>query len=223
MNGGHDLGGMHGLGLIGAEPAEPVFHYEWQRRIMAMNIAAGALGKWNLDMSRHAKERQSPEQYLRNSYYANWLVGLEKLLLETGLITAEELQNGKSKTPLPAELAQKVLKANNVEEVLRRGGQFEMEEDQPPLYSIGQVARVLNNHPAGHTRAPRYVRGKVGVVERHHGVFVFADENSKGQNNRVPQHIYSVNFSAQELWGPSASQHDCVLIDLWDGHLEAVN
>ena len=98
-----------------------------------------------------------------------------------------------------------------------------MEVDLPPLYSIGQKARVLNNHPTGHTRAPRYVRGKIGIVERDHGVFVFADENAKGQGNRVPQHIYSVNFSAQELWCPSASEHDCVLIDLWDGHLEAVD
>ena len=114
MNGAHDLGGMHGLGPIGAGSGEPVFHYEWQRRIMAMNMAAGAIGKWNLDMSRHAKERQSPAQYLRNSYYQNWLVGLEKLLLETGLVTSEELANGQSATPLPDDLAQRVLKAENV-------------------------------------------------------------------------------------------------------------
>lgn len=223
MNGGHDLGGMHGLGLIGAEPDEPVFHYEWQRRIMAMNIAAGAIGKWNLDMSRHAKERQSPKHYLRNSYYENWLAGLEKLLLETGVITAEELADGQSKMPLSGELAQRVLKANNVEEVLRRGGQFAMEDNVQPLFTVGQKARVLNNHPAGHTRAPRYVRGKIGFVERDHGVFVFADENAKGQDHRVPQHIYSVNFSARELWGANAAENDCVLIDLWDGHLEAAD
>ena len=223
MNGGHDLGGMHGHGLIDAELGEPVFHYEWQRRIMAMNIAAGALGKWNLDMSRHAKERQSPEQYLRNSYYENWLVGLEKLLLETGLITAEELAAGKSKMTLPIELAQRVLKASKVEEVIRCGGQFMMEDDVPPQYSIGQKTRVLNNHLTGHTRAPRYVRGKIGVVERDHGVYVFADENSKGQNRRVPQHIYSVKFSARELWGTKSYENDCVLIDLWDGHLEAID
>jgi len=223
MNGGHDLGGMHGHGLIDAELDEPVFHHEWQRRVMAMNIAAGAIGKWNLDMSRHAKERQSPVQYLRNSYYENWLAGLEKLLLETGLITAEELAKGRSMMSLPAALAKRVLKANNVEEVIRRGGHFMMEDDVPPLYSIGQKARVLNNHPGGHTRAPRYVRGKIGIVERDHGVFVFADENSKGQNHRVPQHIYSVKFSAQELWGDKGLNNDCVLIDLWDGHLEAVD
>ena len=223
MNGGHDLGGMHGHGLIDAEPDEPVFHYEWQRRVMAMNIAAGAIGKWNLDMSRHAKERQSPVQYLRNSYYENWLVGLEKLLLESGLITTEELAQGRSMTPLPTELAQRVLRANNVEEVIRRGGQFIMENDVPPQYCIGQKVSVLNNHPGGHTRAPRYVRGKIGVIDRDHGVFVFADENSKGQNHRAPQHIYSVKFSALELWSTKGYENDCVLIDLWDGHLEAVD
>ena len=223
MNGAHDLGGMHGLGPIGAEPGEPVFHYDWQRRIMAMNMAAGAIGKWNLDMSRHAKERQSPAQYLRNSYYQNWLGGLEKLLLETGVGTAEELANGQSETPLPDDLAQRVLKAENVEEVLRRGGQFTMEDDVPPLFRVGQKACVLNNHPVGHTRAPRYARGKIGTVERDHGVFVFADENAKGQGHRLPQHIYGVKFSARELWGPNVAANDCVLLDLWDGHLEAAD
>ena len=143
--------------------------------------------------------------------------------LETKLITAEELANGQSMTPLPDELAQRVLKATNVEDVLRRGGQFAMEDNVAPFYSVGQKARVLNNHPDGHTRAPRYVRGKIGVVERDHGVFVFADENAKGQGRRVPQHVYSVKFSARELWGANAAENDCVLIDLWDGHLESAD
>ena len=96
-------------------------------------------------------------------------------------------------------------------------------DDVPPLFRAGQKARVLNNHPTGHTRAPRYARGKIGIVERDHGVFVFADENAKGQGHRLPQHIYGVKFPAQELWGPNVAANDCVLIDLWDGHLEAAD
>ncbi|MBC8238894.1 MAG: nitrile hydratase subunit beta, partial [Alphaproteobacteria bacterium] len=87
-------------------------------------------------------------------------------------------------------------------------------------FAVGESVRVLNNHPTHHTRAPRYVRGHSGVVERDHGVFVFADANAQG--NKIPQHIYSVRFTAQELWGPDAAANDCIYVDLWDGHLEAV-
>ena len=84
MNGAHDLGGQHGLGAINpeSEAEEPVFHAEWERRVFALTLATGMLGKWNIDESRFARERQHPVTYLSNSYYANWLAGLEKLLQE---------------------------------------------------------------------------------------------------------------------------------------------
>ena len=223
MNGAHDLGGMHGLGPIEAEADEPVFHHEWQRRVLALTLASGAMGKWNIDMSCHARENQPPEQYLRNSYYQTWLVGLEKLLLAADLVTAGELASGQSAAPLPDDLAQRVLRAEQVAGVLGRGDQFTMDDEITATFQVGDRVRVLNNHPTGHTRAPRYARGKCGLVERDHGVFVFADENSKGRDNPVPQHIYSVNFLARELWGADATPNDCVMIDLWDGHLEAAD
>ncbi|MFP6748897.1 MAG: nitrile hydratase subunit beta [Alphaproteobacteria bacterium] len=222
MNGAHDLGGMHGLGAIDAEENEPVFHHEWQRRVMALSLASGAMGKWNIDMGRHARENQSPEQYLRNSYYQTWLLGLEKMLVRTGLVTAAELASGKSAAALPEDLAARVLRPEHVAPALRRGGQYTMDDDVEAKFKLGDAVRVMNNHPSGHTRAPRYARGKCGVVERDHGVFVFADENAKGPGHQVPQHIYNVNFPARELWGPDAAPNDCVLIDLWDGHLEAI-
>jgi nitrile hydratase beta subunit len=91
MNGVHDLGGMHGLGPIEREDNEPVFHAEWERRAFALTLAAGFLGKWNLDMSRYAREQMPPAQYLATSYYEHWLFGLEKLLVEHGLLTADEI------------------------------------------------------------------------------------------------------------------------------------
>ena len=91
MNGAHDLGGMDGFGAVEAEPNEPVFHAEWERRVFAMTVAMGFYGAWNIDMSRHARERADPAEYLRSSYYEKWLSGLETLLVEKGLVTAEEL------------------------------------------------------------------------------------------------------------------------------------
>ncbi|MDP6831304.1 MAG: nitrile hydratase subunit beta [Alphaproteobacteria bacterium] len=221
MNGAHDMGGMHGLGPIDAEIDEPVFHHDWERRVLALTLASGAMGKWNIDISRHARENQPPAEYLANSYYQTWLVGLEKLLVESGLVTADEIANGRSAAPLPDDLEERVLKAEAVEAVLSRGDNFTVEDDIPAKFAVGEPVRVLNNHPTHHTRAPRYVRGKCGVVERDHGVFVFADENSKGPGHRVGQHVYSVCFPAQELWGPDAAAADRINVDLWDGHLEA--
>jgi len=218
MNGAHDMGGMQGFGPVEAEPDEPVFHAEWERRIFALTLAAGSLGQWNIDKSRHARESQPPVQYLENSYYQTWLAGLEKLLLETGLVTAEELTSGQAAGPVAAALAERVLRPERVVETMGRGDRFRMDDEVAAKFAVGDEVRVRNAHPLGHTRAPRYARGRRGVVEHDHGVFVFADANAEG--NRVGQHCYGVRFEARELWGPDAPAADSVRIDLWDDHLE---
>jgi nitrile hydratase len=92
MNGAHDLGGMHGLGPIVREENEPVFHEDWERRAFALTLAMGAWGKWNIDMSRFAREQMPPAVYLATSYYEHWLFGLEKLLVDQGFLTGEEIE-----------------------------------------------------------------------------------------------------------------------------------
>ena len=74
-------------------------------------------------------------------------------------------------------------------------------------------------NPVGHTRLPRYVRAKSGTIDAIHGVFVFPDTNArfKGEN---PQYLYSVRFTARELWGEQTTPQDCVYVDLWDDYLE---
>src|SRR5262245_38385523 len=103
MNGAHDVGGMHGFGHIDAEPGatEPVFLAGRERRVFGLALATRALCKWNTDMSRFARERQHPADYLRHSYYENWLAGLQKLLVETGLVTAAELASGRAAQSAP--------------------------------------------------------------------------------------------------------------------------
>lgn len=218
MNGAHDMGGMHGFGPVDAEENEPVFHAEWERRIFALTLAAGAMGKWNIDASRFARENRPPQDYLEASYYELWLQGLETLLVDSGLISAEELASGKAAAPLDNELAERVLRPEAVDPAMDAGSQYRMPETAPARFRAGDRVRVANRHPLTHTRAPRYVRGHLGVVDSIHGVFVFADENARG--NKIGQHCYSVRFEARELWGPQASAHDVVLVDLWDDHLE---
>ena len=113
MNGAHDLGGMHGLGPINPEPEaeEPVFHADWEKRVFGLALAAGFPGKWNIDKSRYARERQHPVDYLRHTYYENWLAGLEKLLVEAELVNPEELKTGKAAGPADESIQQRVLKA----------------------------------------------------------------------------------------------------------------
>jgi nitrile hydratase beta subunit len=220
MNGGHDLGGMHGLGPIAAEPEadEPVFHAEWEKRVFALTLAAGALGQWSIDMGRHARERQHPADYLRHSYYENWLAGLEKLVTERGLVSAEELAAGAAAAPAAEALRARVLKAEKVGPAMARGGPVEVAIDAPPRFAIGDRVRARNRHPSGHTREPRYVRGRTGVIHEHYGAHVFPDLSAEGE--REGRHLYSVRFEAAELWGEAAAPTGAVYVDLWEDYLE---
>ena len=220
MNGAHDLGGMHGLGPINPEPEaeEPIFHADWERRMFGLSLAAGALGKWNIDMSRYARERQHPIDYLRHTYYENWLAGLEKLLVETGLVTAEELATGKASGAVEAVTRQRVLRAEQVPVALSKGSPVTTESATAPRFKPGVRVRAINRHPTSHTREPRYVRGHVGVIHEHYGAHVFPDRNALG--TREGRHLYSVRFEAAELWGESAAGKSAVYVDLWEDYLE---
>ncbi len=218
MNGPHDLGGQHGLGLVNPEPEteEPVFHDDWERRAFAVTVACGFLGQWNIDEGRYARERQHPVDYLRNTYYENWMAGLETLLVEKGLVSADELQSGKAAGPATGYIVPGV---EGAKAILAAGGPTRMADDIAPAFEVGNHVRVLNDHPLYHTRAPRYVRGRVGTIKRLHGVHVFADSNAKGHRDGAP--LYSVRFEPRELWGDGAPGDDPVYVDLWEPYLEA--
>jgi nitrile hydratase beta subunit len=220
MNGGHDLGGMHGLGPINPEPEadEPVFHHPWEKRVFALTLATGALGRWSIDMGRHARERQHPADYLRHSYYENWLAGLEKLLVERGLVSAEELASGRASGLADEAVRDRLLQAEKVGPGMAKGSPVEVALDTPPRFAVGDRVRAINRHPTGHTREPRYVRGRSGVVHEHYGAHVFPDLSALSQ--REGRHLYSVRFEAGELWGEAAAAGGAVYVDLWEDYLE---
>jgi nitrile hydratase len=219
MNGIHDMGGMHGMGPIEHEKNEPVFHARWEGRVFALNRALGAWGKWNLDASRHSREVIPPAEYLRMSYYEKWLTGLTDLAIKRGLITEAEVASGKP-TKGSAKAAPP-LTAEKVSPLVGRGATARRNISASPRFQVGQRVRARNIHPLGHTRLPRYARGKQGIVDRAHGAFVFPDTISQflGEN---PLHVYSVRFEARELWGEQVSPRDAVYIDMWDSYLEPV-
>jgi nitrile hydratase subunit beta len=219
MNGVHDMGGMHGFGPVVAEADEPVFHFSWEGRLFGMRRAAGAWKRWNIDASRYAVERVPPAEYLKASYYARQYIAFEKLLIERGLATAEEIE-----TRRPADGSPRLspaLLAAHVPEMVRRGSPTRRDTAVAPQLHVGQTVCAKEIHPLHHTRLPRYARGRRGVVIRYHGVFVFPDANAQFRGES-PEPLYSVRFAARELWGERANPRDSVCLDLWESYLEAV-
>jgi nitrile hydratase beta subunit len=217
MNGIHDMGGMQDMGAIQCEKGEPVFHAPWEGRVFAMFAATGAWRRWNLDAFRHTREVLPPDDYLRVSYYEQWFSGLLDLLVRRGLVTAAEIASG---VPAPGTAkATPPLTPDKIPTALPNRIHAHRDVQVTPRFRTGQRVRARNINPVGHTRLPRYARGKFGMVDRDHGVFVFPDTNAHFLGEK-PQHVYSVRFTARELWGDRAPQKDSVYLDMWDDYLD---
>jgi nitrile hydratase len=217
MNGVHDMGGMMCYGRVGREDNEPCFHAPWERRVFGMTMLA--LGQIDtLDAFRHAIERMDPIHYLSSTYYEHWLAALEMLATEKGLLTPEELASGVLRGPGGA--TEPPLPPEAVRQVVTHGAPCERTTGRlMPRFAPGDRVKAKNVHPRGHTRLPRYARGKAGVIDRVHGTFVYPDTNAHGGGEQ-PQPLYGVRFEAIELWGPQAPRQDSMYIDLWEDYLE---
>ena len=156
MNGVHDLGGMHGFGPVEPEPDEPVFHAGWERRAFALTLAMGAWRRWNLDMSRFAREQMPAHEYLATSYYEHWLWGLERLLVEHGFLAPGELErhgarggaSGRAPGGRPARGRRAASCSGN-----RRAAR--LDDPVPPKFERGRSRRRPERPPDGpHPAAP---------------------------------------------------------------------
>ena len=210
------MGGMDGFGPVVPEQNEPVFHADWERRMYAITGLVMGAAQVNIDEFRHAIERMPPARYLASSYYERWLAAAETLLVERGIVTRAELIAKES----PSVDAALIANANAAR------GPAPVKDKlaaKPPRarFAKGDRVRARNLNPAGHTRLPRYVRGKTGIVAHDWGVFVFPDTNAHHAGTK-PQHCYSVLFDARELWGKSASSRERLYIDLWEDYLEPI-
>lgn len=211
------MGGMHGFGPVRVETDEPIFHARWEGRVLGLNLGVGRAG-WNIDASRHTRESLPPTVYLNASYYEIWLRGLEKLLVEHGLIDDDELASGHPRRS-PKE-GHRVHSAAAVVDAMRRGSPYDRPVSTAPRFTVGERVRARNIHPSGHTRLPRYVRGHVGVIEYAHGGYVFPDANAHYLGEQ-PQWCYGVRFDGTELWGPDGDPTASVNVDCFESYLEA--
>jgi nitrile hydratase beta subunit len=210
-----DLGGEEGYGRVVPEPEGKRFHADWERQALAITLAMGASGEWNIDMSRSVRE--TLPDYHALTYYGRWVKGLEKLLIDRGLIDRAEL--AASRMLHPSRPVTRVLRAGDVSAVLAYGAPTQRAVTAPARFAIGERARMRAEEVAHHTRLPRYARGKVGRIEHIRGVHVFADTNAQGLSEQ-PQWLYTVVFDARELWGDATTQNVCVSIDAWEPYLE---
>jgi nitrile hydratase len=204
MDGVHDLGGLDGFGPVDAPPSEPLFGEPWERR--ALRVAFGVLAALGTSGGafRHSIERMDPAHYLSSSYYEHWLTGVATLAVEKGLVSRTELdERAGGRFPLSQP---------------DRGVPPVVEARAEPRFALGDTVRVREWHPAGHTRAPRYVRGKRGVVVRLDGAYSVPDVEAHG-DERVMNHTYSVRFTSRELWGEAGNDTDTIHVDLWEDYL----
>lgn len=211
MDGIHDLGGMDGFGPVEVERDEPVFHERWQALAFAMNfLGIGVLGAYNTDEYRHSIERMDPAHYLAASYYERVLTGVATLLVEKGIVERDELEaRAGGRFPLARPVADKPTAG--------------LAPQPEARFRIGDRVVVRDLHPTGHTRVPRYCRGRHGVVVHVAPAFSFPDASAHldaYHGAHHAEHTYHVEFEARELWADAAAGNETVVVDLWDGYLE---
>jgi nitrile hydratase subunit beta len=221
VNGVHDLGGMHGFGPIDLGPyGRATIHADWERRVVGLQeLTTGPY--FNIDAFRYGIERMDPAHYLRASYFERWLETMVTNLIESGFLTAEELdarierlrQPDAALFDPPAGIdrpAASVLPSHPAQAA------------PTPRFALGESVITRNVHPTGHTRLPRYTRGKRGRISLVHGPEIFPDTNAHelGEQRQV---VYNVFFDGRELWGDSAEPGTRVSIDLWESYLEPLD
>lgn len=217
----HDMGGRWGDGAVVPEAQGIVpFAEGWHRGALALTLAAGGLGQWSIDTSRHARECLSPTDYARFSYYEKWIAALADLLVAKGLVDEAELAAGRADT---APAHPRLFRAEAVAPALARGTPY-TREGAAPSFAVGDRVRTRaparNLHvPGGHTRLPAYAAGHAGRIVLAHGAHVLPDANAHGRGE-CPEPLYTVAFAAADLWGDAEHAGDEVTLDLWQSYLE---
>jgi nitrile hydratase len=216
MDGIHDLGGRQGFGAVQPEENEPTFHDRWEAAVFSIMRASGAAGVVkNTDQFRHAIERIDPVCYLTHGYYGRWLGGLETLLCEAGIVTREELSK---RAGTDEEVA---ARPSATPQTIDYAGQPSAQRtiSAVPRFRAGDRVICRSTPFSGHTRLPAYARGKPGVIHAARGGWVLPDTNAHGKGE-CPEHLYTVRFDGQTLWGAEAEPGSSVCIDLFESYLE---
>ena len=218
MNGVHDMGGMHGFGPV--DPADAnSWHSDWEGRVFAITLAASGILHGSIDRRRFELETLPPADYLRG-YFQRWYTRLVNASVASGVIGEAERAAVERGEPVSATRDREPLSAETLLRLFAAGAPSRREIASGPAFAPGDAVRARNINPLTHTRLPRYVRGRSGVVIAHRGAHVFPDSNAENLGED-PRHLYAVRFAATALWGAEAPARDSVTLDLWEPYLEA--
>ena len=211
----HDLGGKEGYGPVPIEKLDAPFDHDWERRMWAM-ARMGIATDITIDWFRHCLERMVPVDYLGFSYFQKWCTNYLMMMVDNGQFTMDEVLAGKVTSPAPDHP-----KAKSLDELREHNRamctNFEAPVAAEPRFAPGDTVSTLKHGVAGHTRLPAYARGATGTVIAHHGGHILPDVCARGEH--VGEHLYTVSFSAPELWGPDAHPKDSVSLELWESYL----
>ena len=216
------MGGMHGFGVVEHEDNEPVFQEEWQKKTFGLMMTSLGPFQVNLDNVRSRMESVPPTTYLSLGYYDKWLLTLEDLAIEKGLVSRDDLAALAAGKDVPLERDVDPIPAEGMLAFLATGATAARQIETPSRVMVGDQVRAKTLNPDGHTRLPRYARGHVGTVIADQGGQIYPDSNATF-SGEGPERLYTVQFLATALWGAEANPIDTVCIDLWEPYLEAVS
>ena len=241
------MGGRFGYGplnldnvkLKGHENKSNVFDKPWHAKVWAFAHLTGALGIWNLDVSRRFRESLPINDYVNFSYYEKWLAALTNILVFYKLVTEAELKKVVEETINKERSGLKTDEPKNkkcmgnpnwdapdriaVMKTLGWGGGSERESELKPKFLNGEKVETIFGNPnpdvkGGHTRLPGYAMGREGIIYAYRGVHVFPDKNAHGFGEE-PQPLYTVEFSSRDLFGKDAEAYHKVFLDCWEPYL----
>ncbi|MEO1191264.1 MAG: nitrile hydratase subunit beta [Pseudomonadota bacterium] len=219
----HDLGGVEGFGPVDydnpghkGEAFKP-FHADWEARMFSIAAAMTRPPGWSIDYFRHTRECITPEDYLTRNYFDQWCQTYGAMLIDAGLVTVDELASGKAEGAVTPPKEEPV-KAEAIRNTAHYPPSPLVPGGPEPAFKVGDAVMTRTAGAPGHTRLPRYARGKPGVVECYYGNQILPDAAAKGEERGEP--LYVIRFQAKDLWAEAADSPDEVCIDLWESYLE---
>ena len=205
MDGIHDMGGMHGFGPLSQARDNRPFHADWESSGYVFALLASQKGFFSFDGGRHAIERIPARDYMRMSYFERVLTGVASMYVERGVVEHAELERlagGPFPLSRPITPGQKA-------------------ESSHSGFDVGAAVRVRVWPTSGHSRAPRYVHGKAGIIVGVAPSAHFPGEAAHGNPAEAfVEPSYHVRFEGKDLW-PEVTDGSTVVVDLFQSYLVA--
>ncbi|MFE7423727.1 nitrile hydratase subunit beta [Rhodococcus sp. NPDC057529] len=223
MDGIHDLGGRAGFGQVDPPATEPVFAEDWERTVFVSYPALARQRLFNIDSWRAEIEMMAPADYLTTPYYEHWLHAELHFAIKAGVIDPADLEERTAHFLTHPEESVPITTnpefVEFLEQLIQSGNVFRREAHKEPSFLVGDEVVVRPDVSVTHTRRAAYVRGRRGKVVAVRGTFVFPDAHAVDEGER-PEPLYTVRFSASELWATEGS-NSTVNIDVWEPYLLA--